>query len=117
MAAASVGSDLLHLPLPYVPEEGEDTTQLRTRPHSAWMWLIVVTLNAGLLSGGSTLANVARMTATTTMGQQRALDELHSQVAYSLALGDGIAKDMDWKIFSQLAASGTPAKSWHPPEL
>ena len=46
MAAASVGSDLLPLPLPYVPEGGEDTTQLRTRPHSAWMWLFVVTLNA-----------------------------------------------------------------------
>ena len=32
MAAASVGSDLLPLPLPHVPEEGDDTTQLRTRP-------------------------------------------------------------------------------------
>ena len=99
MAVASVGSDLLPLPLPYVPEEGEDTTQLRTRPHCAWMWLIVVTLNAGFLSGGSVLANVARLTAATTMGQQRALDELHSQVAYFLDLEDGIVKEMDWKKF------------------
>ena len=45
------------------------------------------------------LANVARVTAATTVGQQRALDELHSQVDYFLNLEDGIVKDMDWKKF------------------
>ena len=107
MAAASVGSDLLPLPLPHVPEEGEDTTQQkkRTRPHSAWMWLIVVTLNAGLLSGGSTLANVASIAATTTLGQQRALDELHSQMDYFLALDAGVVKARSISYTGEVLAS------------